>query len=76
MRIGSKGQVTIPIDVRQQLGLHEGDEVDFVVEGKTARIVRAKTNDSPRQRLTARLRGRGSSGMSTDEIMELLRGGD
>jgi AbrB family looped-hinge helix DNA binding protein len=76
MRITSKGQVTIPIDVRRQLGLHEGDEVEFVVDGNTARIVRAKTNDSPGQRLAARLRGRGSSGMSTDEIMELLRGED
>jgi AbrB family looped-hinge helix DNA binding protein len=76
VRITSKGQVTIPIDVRQQLGLHEGDEVEFVVDGNTARIVRAKSNESAGRRLAARLRGRGSSGMSTDEIMELLRGED
>jgi AbrB family looped-hinge helix DNA binding protein len=76
MRIRSKGQVTIPMAVRQQLGLHEGDEVEFVVDGNTARLVRAKTNDSHGHRLAARLRGRGTSGMSTDEIMELLRGED
>jgi AbrB family looped-hinge helix DNA binding protein len=76
MRITSKGQVTIPIDVRQQLGLHEGDEVSFVVDGNTARIVRSERNDSPGRRLAANLRGRGSSGMSTDQIMELLRGED
>jgi AbrB family looped-hinge helix DNA binding protein len=76
MRITSKGQVTIPIDVRRQLGLHEGDEVSFIVDGNTARIVRSETNDSPGRRLAASLRGRGSSGMSTDQIMELLRGED
>jgi AbrB family looped-hinge helix DNA binding protein len=76
VRIASKGQVTIPIDVRQQLGLHEGDEVEFVVDGNTARIVRAEPNDSRGRRLAARLRGRGSSGMSTDQIMELLHSED
>lgn len=76
MRITSKGQVTIPITVRQQLGLHEGDEVQIVVDGNTARIVRVESEESSGQRLARRLRGKGSSGMSTDEIMELLRGED
>jgi AbrB family looped-hinge helix DNA binding protein len=76
MRITSKGQVTIPIDVRRQLGLREGDDVQFIVDGNTARIVRAERDESPGRRLATRLRGRGSSGMSTDEIMELLRGED
>jgi len=76
MRITSKGQVTIPVDVRRQLGLREGDDVQFIVDGNTARIVRAERDESPGRRLAARLRGRGSSGMSTDEIMELLRGED
>ena len=31
--ISSKGQVTIPIDVRRRLGLHRGDLVEFRVEG-------------------------------------------
>ncbi len=29
-----KGQVTIPITMRRLLGLKEGDQVEFVVEGK------------------------------------------
>ena len=33
MRITDKGQVTIPIAVREQLGLLPGTEVDFVVDG-------------------------------------------
>ena len=34
--ISSKGQVTIPIEVRHRLGLKEGDKVEFVQEeGRT-----------------------------------------
>jgi AbrB family looped-hinge helix DNA binding protein len=34
--ISSKGQVTIPIEVRHRLGLNEGDRVEFVFEeGRT-----------------------------------------
>ncbi len=42
-RITSKGQVTIPKDVRDALGLHEGDELLFRVE--RSRAVIAKTPD-------------------------------
>ena len=30
--ISSKGQVTVPIEVRHRLGLREGDRVEFVFE--------------------------------------------
>jgi AbrB family looped-hinge helix DNA binding protein len=34
--ISSKGQVTVPIEVRRRLGLKEGDRVEFVFEnGRT-----------------------------------------
>lgn len=34
--VSSKGQVTIPLEVRQRLGLREGDRVEFVFdEGRT-----------------------------------------
>ena len=42
-RLTSKGQVTIPKAVRDALGLREGDEVVFRVEG--ARAVLARTPD-------------------------------
>lgn len=30
--ISSKGQITVPLEVRQRLGLKEGDQVEFVNE--------------------------------------------
>ncbi|MCI1667266.1 MAG: AbrB/MazE/SpoVT family DNA-binding domain-containing protein [Olsenella sp.] len=35
----SKGQVTIPKEVRKVLGVQSGDKVTFVVEGKTVRVM-------------------------------------
>lgn len=32
-RIGSKGQVVIPKDLRDRVSLHSGDEVDFELQG-------------------------------------------
>jgi antitoxin PrlF len=42
-RITSKGQVTVPKAVRDALGIKEGDQVVFRVEGK--RAVLARTPD-------------------------------
>ena len=38
-RVMSKGQVTIPKDIRQVLGIESGDRVTFIVEGNTVRVV-------------------------------------
>ena len=38
-KVMSKGQVTIPKDVREVLGVSTGDHVTFIVEGKSVRIV-------------------------------------
>ncbi len=34
-----KGQVTIPKDIREVLGVASGDRITFIVEGNTVRIV-------------------------------------
>jgi AbrB family looped-hinge helix DNA binding protein len=78
MRITSKGQVTIPVEVREQAGLHPDLEVDIVFRDGVATIVKA-TGDrgsSRGARIVARMRGRGDSGLSTDEIMAMTRGED
>ena len=41
MRITSKGQITIPSEIREQLGLTPNSEVVLAVEGNTVRVSRA-----------------------------------
>jgi AbrB family looped-hinge helix DNA binding protein len=78
MVLNSKGQLTIPAHLRAKYGLHPGDEVEVVEVDGTLRIVQAKGAESRGQRLVRRLRntatGHEVTGMSTDEIMALLRG--
>lgn len=38
-KVMAKGQVTIPKDVREVLGVTSGDRISFIVEGSTVRIV-------------------------------------
>lgn len=38
-KVMAKGQVTIPKDVREVLGVANGDRVTFVVDGNSVRIV-------------------------------------
>jgi AbrB family looped-hinge helix DNA binding protein len=74
MRITSKGQVTIPIEIRKQVGLLPNTEVRFEVEGNAVRIIREEAPASGRgKRLLERMRGRATSGLSTEEIMALTR---
>ncbi len=75
MRVTSKGQITIPIDLRERFGLLPDTEVEFVVDGDTVKIVAAKPTRPDRgTRLVERLRGSATTRMSTDEIMKLTRG--
>ena len=73
MKITPKGQVTIPIDVRERLGLLAGSEVEFDVVGNAARIRKVRTGAGRGRRLVERMRGRGSVRMTTDEILRLTR---
>jgi AbrB family looped-hinge helix DNA binding protein len=74
MRITSKGQVTIPIEIRERVGLLPHTEVRFEVEGNAVRILREEKSTGGRgERLLERLRGRATSGLSTEEIMALTR---
>jgi AbrB family looped-hinge helix DNA binding protein len=77
MRITSKGQVTIPQEIRNRLGLLPHTEVKFELAGDHARIRKARLapGEGSRGRLVLEaLRGTGDVRMSTDEIMALTRG--
>ena len=75
MRITSKGQVTIPAEIRERPGMLPQTEVQFEFDGKVVRIVRATTRRSGGRgaSVVAHLRGRGDVAMSTDAIMALTR---
>jgi AbrB family looped-hinge helix DNA binding protein len=76
MQITSKGQVTIPLNVRTRLGLLPHTEVEFELVGDHARIRKAKRTASSggrASRALEALRGAADTRMSTDEIMALTR---
>ena len=74
MRVTEKGQVTIPKELRDALGIGAGTEVEFERNDDTI-VVRKVSGPSIRGRqLVERLRGRGDIARTTDEIMALTRG--
>lgn len=75
MRITAKGQVTIPQEIRELLGLLPNTEVEFIVAGKAVRIVKARSKRSRGKDIVNRLRGRATTSMTTDEILALTRKG-
>jgi AbrB family looped-hinge helix DNA binding protein len=74
MRVTSKGQVTIPRDIRHKLGIASQSEVEFVVEGNTVVLRKSQELPTRGKRLVETLRGRATVKMTTDEIMALTRG--
>jgi AbrB family looped-hinge helix DNA binding protein len=73
MRITSKGQVTIPRDIRKLAGLEAHMEVEFQYrDGAIVLLKRPERPDSVEQS-RGMFKGRG---MSTDEVMRLTRGDD
>ena len=76
MRITSKGQVTIPLAIREKAGLLPNTEVEFNYDGKTVAIRRARRRTRPGRgdNLVSRMRGRGDVKMTTDDILALTRG--
>jgi AbrB family looped-hinge helix DNA binding protein len=77
MRITSKGQVTIPVALREKAGLMPNTEVDFDFDGQYVRIRRARRKKglSRGARLIEHMRRHGGDvPMTTDEIKALTRG--
>jgi antitoxin PrlF len=70
----SKGQVTVPKRVRDYLGLKPGAAVTFhrLATGEIA-LRAAKSHARPRPSKFAKLRGRATVRMKTEEILALTR---
>jgi antitoxin PrlF len=72
--VTSKGQVTIPKPVRDHLGIGPGSQIAFR-RAEDGSIVIEKADATGRQPSRfAKVRGSAGPGMTTDELMALLRG--
>lgn len=74
MRISKKGQVTIPVHIRERLGLLPNTEVEMVVDGDALRLSKVEGQRWRSIGIAEHMRGRATSGLTTDEIMALTRG--
>lgn len=68
-KVSPKGQVTIPKDIREKLGLHPGDEVEFE-EIDDGYVLIQKSGENPFEKW----RGVADTDKSVRERMEELRG--
>lgn len=77
MKVSDKGQITIPKDLRDALGIGAGSEVTITMAHDDGALVIKKVTVGPTrgQQLAERLRGRGDVATTTDEIMALTRAG-
>lgn len=68
-KVTIKGQVTIPNNVRQRLGIKPGDEIEFVQNDDDI-VLRKKFNKSPFDKYVGHLK----DGRSSNEIIDEIRG--
>jgi AbrB family looped-hinge helix DNA binding protein len=74
MRVTTKGQVTIPQEIREKLGITPTVEVDFIEEKNRFYLVK-REGLAKKTFKFGKLRGIANVKMTTDEIMALTRGG-
>ncbi|MCL5103250.1 MAG: AbrB/MazE/SpoVT family DNA-binding domain-containing protein [Armatimonadetes bacterium] len=72
MRIGERGQVTIPKGLRDRYGLQPDTDVDFIDEGNCIRIVKRSDGAKRVAKLRGTIKLKGAA--SVDEYIEEIRG--
>ncbi len=72
MRVTTKGQVTIPLEIRKKMNITPASEVDFIM-GKDDRVYIVRVDSVPLVKRFSKLRGIATVKMSTEEIMALTR---
>ena len=70
--VTSKGQITLPKEVRDRLGIHPGSEVEFEIEDGRA-IMHKRVSEEAIERWQGYLKGKLWTDR-TDELMDELRG--
>jgi AbrB family looped-hinge helix DNA binding protein len=69
-RISSKGQLTVPVTVRDQLGLTTGTEIEFVIRDGEAVLRKGGAGRDPVDRVYGRLK----LGARVDDVIDAMRG--
>lgn len=74
MRLSTKGQVTIPQEIRELAGIRPGSAVDIEFQDGSVRLRRVPDDTPAGQKAVAALRAaRGKFTMSTEDIMAMTR---
>ncbi|CAN5563107.1 AbrB/MazE/SpoVT family DNA-binding domain-containing protein [soil metagenome] len=73
MKITTKGQVTIPQHIREELGLLPHTEVEFEIQEGAVLLRKAEGSQRRGRALIEHMRGRADAGLSTDQIIALTR---
>jgi AbrB family looped-hinge helix DNA binding protein len=68
-KVSEKGQITVPKQLRERLGIRPGDELEVVDEGGKIVLTKAATDDP-----VAAVYGILGTNLDTDAIIEELRG--
>lgn len=72
-KVTSKGQITIPKDIRETLGIKVGDEVEFAENERGVITMRKKSPPRDFHKWRGFLKDE-FKGRTTDDVMEELRG--
>ncbi len=76
MKITNKGQVTIPLPIRDRFGLKPGTEVEFVAENGKVVLHRRTGRSHPVDNWLRQATGVAKGKTTTAKIMKLNRGED
>jgi AbrB family looped-hinge helix DNA binding protein len=79
MKVTVKGQITIPLAMRERFNLRPGTEVEFIAGKETLEIKSRDTSDTSRNAFDlwlSKAAGSARPGTSTDELMAITRGED
>lgn len=74
MQITTKGQVTIPQNIREKFGFLPHTEVEFIEDNGNIIVRKVVSGSAMVKKVLAQMRGRYKTILSTDEIMKLTRG--
>jgi AbrB family looped-hinge helix DNA binding protein len=75
MKVTTKGQVTIPLRLREKTGIVPGCEVEFAEERGRLYLRKSKSSERGAE-IVRRMTGKATVRMTTDEILALTRGED